>query len=148
MNVFDDLTVVLKISRLVRASHRNQSPETICDLCDDVMEDVLKGSEGLNAVPCSWICLGASTCTKMCETIQEVSGKSAEFPCVAAGYCAAEDDENTGSQNEVVCRKGPLFSCEPKKFCRKKRLKYSFKYTCDLKYVRNYCASEDREYAT
>ena len=138
LNFIDDLSIVIKISRLVELSNfrnRNRSPEAICDMCDDVMEDILKGSEGLNAVPCSWICLGASKCTKMCETIQDVTGKSTEFPCIAAGYCSAEGDENLGSQNEVVCKKGPLFSCEPKKFCRKKRMKYSLKYTCDLKYV-------------
>ena len=135
-NFIDDLAIVMKIARLVREGifhNRNEDPETICDMCDDVMEDVLKGSETLGVVPCSWICLGASKCTKMCETIQKLSDKSAEYPCIAAGYCATDDDGNSDLQNEIACKKGPLFSCEPKKFCRKKRPKFSFVYTCDLK---------------
>ena len=137
LNFIDDLALLAKITRLVRDGNfhnRNEDPEALCDMCDDVMEDILKGSETLGAVPCSWICLGASKCTKMCETIQGLSDKSAEFPCIAAGYCVAENGEKSGFEHEIVCQKGPLFSCEPKKFCRKtRRSKYSFKYTCDLK---------------
>lgn len=137
LNFIDDLSLFMKITRLLGEGifrHRDQSPETTCDLCDEVMEDLLKGSETLDAVPCSWICLGAPKCTNMCETVQELSDKwGGEFPCVAAGYCASDDDENTGFLNGGDCKKGPLFSCEPKKFCRKQRPKFGFKYTCDLK---------------
>eukprot|EP00531_Pseudo-nitzschia_arenysensis_P014169 CAMPEP_0116154802 /NCGR_PEP_ID=MMETSP0329-20121206/21972_1 /TAXON_ID=697910 /ORGANISM="Pseudo-nitzschia arenysensis, Strain B593" /LENGTH=651 /DNA_ID=CAMNT_0003651801 /DNA_START=30 /DNA_END=1984 /DNA_ORIENTATION=+ len=135
LNFIDDLTIVMKIARLVEVGNvrQDEDPDKICDFCDEVMEDVLKGTEGLRAAPCSWICLGISKCTKMCETIQEISEKSGEFPCIAAGYCVAEDDEKPSFENEIACKKGPWFSCEPKKFCRKRRAKYSLKYTCDLK---------------
>ena len=138
LNFIDDLSVAMKIARLVGATtfhRRKDNPDTVCNLCDDVMEDLLKGSEGLEAVPCSWICMGIPKCTKMCKAIQEVSEKSVDFPCIAAGYCVTEEEEdyNAGFLSEVDCKKGPLFSCEPKKFCRKKRPKFGYKYTCDLK---------------
>ncbi len=135
LNFIDDITIVMKIARLVEVGNvrQDEDPDKICNFCDEVMEDVLKGTEGLRAAPCSWICLGIPKCTKMCETIQEISEKSGEFPCIAAGYCIAEEDEKLGFEHEIVCKKGPLFSCEPKKFCRKRRAKYSLKYTCDLK---------------
>ena len=136
LNFIDDFSVVMKIARLVGAStfhRREDNPYIVCNLCDDVMESLLKGSEGLEAVPCSWICLGTPKCTKMCEAIQEVSKKSGDFPCIAAGYCVTEEDDDVGFLNEMDCKKGPLFSCEPKKFCRKKRPKFGYKYTCDLK---------------
>ena len=138
-SILDDLTIVAKLAKLIQKGHfhsGNQSPEAICDMCDEVMEDILRGAETLSTVPCSWICLGGSRCMKMCENIQELSLKSTEFPCVAAGYCAVEDDYALGFESEIACKKGPLFSCEPKKFCRKRRAKFSFKYTCDLKYVK------------
>lgn len=133
LNFIDDVSVVMKIFRLVGASTFNrrgeENPESICNLCDDLMENILRGSEGVEAVPCSWICLRTKKCTSMCRKIQEVSQTSSNFPCVAAGYC--DQDENASSPNEIDCKKGPLYSCEPKKFCRKKRR--GLKYTCDLK---------------
>ncbi len=141
LNFIDDLTIVMKVARLIEVGNlnkRNADPDKICDFCDEVMEDVLKGYEGLRAAPCSWICLGTKKCMKMCETIKELSDKSGEFPCVAAGYCVAEDDEQPAFETEISCQKGPLFSCEPKKFCRKKRSKYSLKYTCEVKYVKKF----------
>ena len=69
--------------------------------------------------------------------IQEVSETSGIFPCVAAGYCKEGDDDDNGDENhasflkEGDCKKGPMYSCEPKKFCRKKRR--GLRYTCDLK---------------
>ena len=136
LTILDDLSIVIKIARLAGASTFNpqsQNHETMCNLCDDVMERILIGKEGLEAVPCSWICLGVPKCTNMCETIQQLSEKSGEFPCVKAGYCLEGDDEREGVLDEIDCKKGPLFSCEPTKFCRKKRSKFGLKYTCDLK---------------
>ena len=144
LNILDDVTVVIRIARLVGASafHNDRaSPERLCDMCDDVMEDLLKGSEGLEAVPCSWICLGTSRCTTMCETIQDLLEKSADFPCVAAGYCSEEEEDDVDETNKVsedddetvVCQKARLFSCEPKKFCRKRWSRFGFGYTCVIK---------------
>lgn len=135
-SILDDLTIVAKLAKLIQKGHfhsGNENPEATCDMCDEVMEDLLRGAETLSTVPCSWICLGASGCIKMCENIQDLTLKSTEFPCVAAGYCAVEDGYTVGFESEIACKKGPLFSCEPKKFCRKRRGKFSLKYTCDLK---------------
>ena len=94
-------------------------------------------SEGLEAVPCSWLCLGRRKCINMCETIQELTTQSGrEFPCVAAGYCPDPEEGGLGAMmTDISCKKGPMFSCEPKKFCRKRRPKFGLKYTCDLKCV-------------
>jgi len=109
LNFIDDLSIVMKIGRLVGAHRPNQSPATICDLCDDVMENILRGSEGLEAIPCSWICLGTPKCMKMCEKMQELTEKSGEYPCIAAGYCAAGDNENARSADEVDCKRVLFF---------------------------------------
>jgi len=133
LNFIDDLSVMMKMFRLIGAStfyRGSENQESVCNLCDDLMENILRGSEGFEAVPCSWICLGTKKCTGMCRKIQEVIQTSSEFPCIAAGYCD-DVDGNTKLLNEVDCKKGPLFSCEPNKFCRKKRK--GFRYTCDLK---------------
>lgn len=134
LGVIDDVSVIVKVLRLVGASTFNrqkENPETVCNLCDDLMENILRGSEGFEAVPCSWICLRTHKCTSMCRKIKEVVQTSSDFPCIAAGYCEEGDDDHTDFLNEVDCKKGPWYSCEPKKFCRKKRR--GIRYTCDLK---------------
>jgi len=135
LNFIDDLSIVMKITRLVGVSifRRGENEDAVCNLCDDVMETLLRGSEGLEAVPCSWICLRTPKCTKMCQRIQEVAEESGNFPCVAAGYCVNEEEEDDVRSflNELDCKKGPLYSCEPKKFCRRKRK--GLRYTCNLK---------------
>jgi hypothetical protein len=76
LNFIDDISVIMKIFRLVGAStfnRREENPETICNLCDDLMENILRGSEGLEAVPCSWICLRTTKCTQMCRYVHHDS---------------------------------------------------------------------------
>jgi hypothetical protein len=76
LNVLDDLSSVMKISRLVGGSipifRRVESSDNLCDLCDDVVAGLMRGSEGLQSVPCSWICLRIPKCMNMCSHIQDV----------------------------------------------------------------------------
>eukprot|EP00536_Pseudo-nitzschia_multiseries_P003182 jgi/Psemu1/284248/fgenesh1_pg.47_\ len=136
LTFIDDLSVVFKVVRLIGTTivpTREANAESACNLCDDIMESLLKGTEGVESVPCSWMCLGTPKCTKMCKSIKEVYGETGDFPCVAAGYCVADDEADGGLISQVDCKKGPLLSCEPKKFCRKSRPKFGYKYTCELK---------------
>ena len=41
LTFIDDVSVVLKMARL--AFHRRDRPDTLCDMCDDVMESLLRG---------------------------------------------------------------------------------------------------------
>lgn len=79
LSFIDDISIVMKVLRLVGVSTFNRSgedPEKICNLCDGLMENILRGSEGFEAVPCSWICLKTKRCTNMCRKIQDVFQES------------------------------------------------------------------------
>lgn len=117
---------------------RDESSDSLCGLCDDVMEHLLRGTEGIQAVPCSWLCLRIPMCMNMCQSIQESAETSSKFPCSAAGYCAdlsATEGEAAAMMlaggAQVECQRGPLWSCEPKQFCRRQRRR--LKYTCDFR---------------
>jgi len=136
LSLLDEVSVVIKLVRLVGTTvlpGRKANAEYTCNLCFDVMENLLKGREGLDAVPCSWVCLGTPKCTEICKSIKDVYEETGDFPCVVAGYCTADDETKGELSNEVDCKKGPLFSCEPKKFCRKSRPKFGYNYSCELK---------------
>lgn len=140
--MLDDLASVMKITRLVaisfspiRNAKRDEGKEAMCDLCDDIVEGLMAGSEGLQAVPCSWLCLRVPKCMKMCESIQEGAEESTKFPCVAAGYCTEDENDKEDvyglALTQMVCEKGPLWSCEPKQYCRRQRK--GARYTCNPK---------------
>ncbi|KAL3913208.1 MAG: hypothetical protein SGILL_006581, partial [Bacillariaceae sp.] len=139
LNALDDLASVMKISRLVGSSlspfRRDEGKDSMCDLCDDVVAGLMAGSEGVQAVPCSWMCLRVPKCMNMCESIKDAMATSSKFPCVAAGYCTEdepdEDDIYGLALTQMECEKGPLWSCEPKKYCRRQRT--GWKYTCNPK---------------
>jgi receptor expression-enhancing protein 5/6 len=139
LNALDDVAKVMKITRLVGSSlspfRRDESKDSMCDLCDDIVAGLLAGNEGLQAVPCSWMCLRVPKCMRMCENIKETTETSAKFPCVAAGYCAdevADEDDVYGiALTQMECEKGPLFACEPKKYCRRQR--HGWRYRCNPK---------------
>jgi hypothetical protein len=139
LNALDDLASVMKISRLVGSSlspfRKDEGKDSMCDLCDDVVAGLMAGSDGVQAVPCSWMCLRVPKCMKMCENVKNGMTSSLEFPCVAAGYCTndeAEEDAIFGlALTHLECEKGPLFSCEPRRYCRRKR--NGWKYTCNPK---------------
>ena len=95
------------------------------------MADMLmKGAEGLEALPCRWICLAVPGCVQMCEQVKAFSENSTKFPCEAAGYCKPENDEEemtfTGG-----CSVAPIFRCEPARFCRHRR--NGLHFSCELK---------------
>jgi len=140
LRVLDDLASVMKITRLVGSSllsplRRDESKDSMCDLCDDIVAGLMAGTEGVQAVPCSWLCLRVPKCMRMCETIKDVTSSSTKFPCVSAGYCtedeADEDDVYGLALTQMECAKGPLFSCEPKRYCRRQRKRW--KWTCNPK---------------
>lgn len=147
LNLLDEVGWMIKLGRLVGASvtpalRRDDTPDAMCALCDDVLSDFLKGKDGLQAVPCSWACLRVPACMGMCRNMQEASETSTKFPCIAAGYCADHDDDGDGRDDtlsdfslaDVECARGPMFSCEPKKYCRRQRQRGTFwRFTCDLR---------------
>ena len=98
----------------------------MCDICDDVMVDLLKGAEGLQSLPCSWACLKVPECMRMCNHVKEFSQNSSRFPCVAAGYCEANK-----ADWDVQCQMAAIFRCVPSRLCARRRSGFSF--SCVLK---------------
>mmetsp|Transcript_56674 Transcript_56674/g.137762 ORF Transcript_56674/g.137762 Transcript_56674/m.137762 type:complete len:671 (-) Transcript_56674:87-2099(-) len=154
LNLLDDISWGVKLTRLIGASipfpflkerpsssssssSPSSSSEDLCGLCDDVMEGMLRGSEGIQAVPCNWLCLRIPACVKMCTRLQESADSSSKFPCSAAGYCsdlppgAPGDDFAVVIAGQVDCQRGPLWSCEPRQFCRRRFRR--MKFTCEYK---------------
>ena len=92
LNAVDDLALMIRVARLGVATVRprrttDDDNADLCDVCDDVMGDLLAGVDGLQAIPCRQACLGLQRCMDMCEAVQDASQTSTEFPCVAAGFC-------------------------------------------------------------
>mmetsp|Transcript_25984 Transcript_25984/g.57742 ORF Transcript_25984/g.57742 Transcript_25984/m.57742 type:complete len:657 (+) Transcript_25984:22-1992(+) len=135
LNAIDDLALLIRVGRLgasvIPFPGKNlDNPEEMCGVCDDVMGDLMRGNDGLSAIPCGAACLGLQKCVRMCERVQEVSAESNEFPCVAAGFCdAVEAGDMTIADPE--CSAGAFFSCKPRRYCRRKR--QGLKMTCELK---------------
>ena len=74
LNAVDDLGVLFRLGRLGLALlPGSASLSTMCDICDDVMVDLLKGAEGLQSLPCSWACLKVPECVAMCTNVKEFS---------------------------------------------------------------------------
>ena len=74
LNAVDDLSVLFRLGRLGLALlPGSASLSTMCDICDDVMVDLLKGAEGLQSLPCSWACLKVPECVAMCTNVKEFS---------------------------------------------------------------------------
>lgn len=130
LNVMDDLTIVFRAMRLgtvlVPGLHRNTD---LCQVCDDVMGDLLKGTDGLEALPCNWACLRVPKCVRMCERVKAVSINSTHYPCIAAGYCDAVAEGEIDAVAE--CSVGPFFTCSPKRYCVRKR--HGVRFSCDLR---------------
>ena len=131
MNAIDDLAMLMRVARLgmMVVPGQGRNPGDMCEMCDDVMGDLLKGSEGLEALPCNWACLRVPKCVNMCEKIKAASVNSTHYPCVAAGYCDAVEEGEVDTVQE--CEVGPFFSCQPKKHCVRKRK--GFKFSCALR---------------
>ena len=93
------------------------------------MGDLLKGTEGLEALPCNWACLRVPPCVQMCEKVKAASVNSTHYPCIAAGYCDAVAEGEIDSAAE--CSVGPFFRCTPSRYCQRKRK--GFRFSCDLR---------------
>ena len=128
LNAVDDLSVLFRLGRLGMALlPGSASPSTMCDICDDVMVDLLKGAEGLQTLPCSWACLGVPECISMCENVKGHAQNSSRFPCVAGGYCEADKADDW----DVQCHMAPVFRCVPSRLCTRRR--HGFSFSCVLK---------------
>ena len=57
LNAIDDLTMLFRVARLGAVLVPGQNEADLCSVCDDVMGDLLKGTDGLEALPCKWACL-------------------------------------------------------------------------------------------
>lgn len=129
LNAIDDLTTIFRVSRLCAVLIPGGDKTDMCSVCDDVMGDLLSGTDGLEALPCKYACLGIHKCIEMCETVKAASSNATNFPCVAAGYCEPEDDEFDAI--EVECRKVPIMRCAPSRYC--KAVRRGLRMKCTLK---------------
>eukprot|EP00526_Cylindrotheca_closterium_P006066 CAMPEP_0113607586 /NCGR_PEP_ID=MMETSP0017_2-20120614/3465_1 /TAXON_ID=2856 /ORGANISM="Cylindrotheca closterium" /LENGTH=601 /DNA_ID=CAMNT_0000516203 /DNA_START=63 /DNA_END=1868 /DNA_ORIENTATION=+ /assembly_acc=CAM_ASM_000147 len=102
----------------------------MCGLCDDVVGDLMVGADGISVIPCGTACLGIKGCIEMCEKVKEASEETSEFPCIALGYCDAMEHGYVSS-DDIDCKSGAFFSCQPKQYCRRKR--EGVKMRCELK---------------
>ena len=126
LNAIDDLSLALRLGRPLPALLPGVRRDGMCELCDDVMGDLLKGAEGLEALPCGWACLRVPACVKMCEAVRSVSRNSSHSPCVAAGYCEADDIDV-----DVECELAPPLRCVPSRYCQ--RVRSGLKLSCVLR---------------
>ena len=128
LNAIDDLSMLLRVGRLAAVLLPGGDKTDMCDVCDDVMGDLLSGSDGLEALPCKYACLGIGGCIDMCEKVKASSANATNFPCVAAGYCEADDEDDGG---DVDCQVVPILRCAPARYCKRKRV--GLRMTCTLK---------------
>lgn len=115
------------ISCLARTSQGVKTD--LCEVCDDVMGDLLKGSDGVAALPCSWACLRIPACMRMCEVVKTASQNSSHFPCIAAGYC--DPIEEGGVDAAVECSVAPPLRCVPSRYCVRKF--HGLRMSCQLR---------------
>eukprot|EP00966_Prymnesium_polylepis_P186354 4319487-Prymnesium_polylepis.2 len=131
LNLVDDFGVVMRFARLVTATfpgmHRDRF--FLCNVCDDVMDDMLKGGDGLRSVPCAWACLRIPQCMRMCETLKGMTQNSSHFPCIAAGYCDAVAEGEMDAA--VECSVAPMLRCVPERLCKRERR--GARFACVLK---------------
>lgn len=146
LNLIDSISFGTRVARLLVGtvllhSHRkhledfNSSGDELCSVCDDVMGDLLAGNDGLSSIPCRAACLGFKQCIQMCEAVQEASATSTEFPCVAAGFCHPEENENekeiTPEELLTTCQGRRFFQCKPSRYCH--RVRRGLKWPCELR---------------
>ena len=134
LRLLDDTALLLRIFNLGMLSVLPRRDGSLCSLCDEIMsQGLIPGADGIDALPCSWLCLRVSPCVRMCERVKEVSRTSAEFPCIAAGYCVDPDRDVTLTEALTVdgCHVAPPFRCVPSEQCRLRRQGLGF--SCELR---------------
>ena len=132
LNAIDDLSLLFRFARLgsvLVPGLSSLQPHMMCDVCDDVMGDLLKGSDGLEALPCGAACLRIPACVRMCENLKNAATNSSHFPCIAAGYCDAVEEGEADA--DVECRVGAFFSCAPRRYCHRSR--HGLRFSCSLR---------------
>ena len=95
-----------------------------------MLDTHVRGSEGMDPLPCNWLCLRIPHCAKMCESLKTFSANSTKFPCEAAGFCEG-DQENDAVALTGGCRLAPVFRCEPTRLCSYQRR--GFRFSCELR---------------
>lgn len=135
LKVVDDMAILVRLGRLGIATlplpgRKRAEAKTMCGLCDDVVGDLMVGSEGISVIPCKAACFGMKGCIEMCEKVKEASEETSEFPCIALGYCDAMEHGYVSS-DDIDCKSGAFFSCQPRQYCRRKR--EGIHMTCELK---------------
>ncbi|KAL3935353.1 MAG: hypothetical protein SGBAC_009111 [Bacillariaceae sp.] len=135
LNFIDDMALLVRLGRLGVASvplpgkSRNDE-KAMCGLCDDVVGDLMVGADGISVIPCRVACMGLRKCIDMCEKVKEASEETSEFPCIALGYCDAMEHGYVSS-DDIDCKSGAFFTCQPSQYCRRKR--EGVKMRCELK---------------
>ncbi|CAJ1946053.1 unnamed protein product [Cylindrotheca closterium] len=135
LKVIDDMALLVRLSRLGLATvpfpgKKRDESKAMCGLCDDVVGDLMVGSDGISVIPCNVACIGIKPCIEMCEKVKEASEETSEFPCIALGYCDAMEHGYVSS-TDIDCKSGAFFSCQPSQYCRRKR--EGVKMRCELK---------------
>ena len=128
LKVLDDVSLITRIVRLGAVIIPGNDENELCSLCDDVMGDLLVQG-GIDALPCGLVCLRIPSCVKMCEKVKDASKTSTMYPCVAAGYCDATEEQFMDSDDD--CSVGALFSCQPRKYCH--RVRENLSWSCKLR---------------
>ncbi len=129
LNAIDDISILLRVARLAMVVIPGVEKENLCGVCDDVMGDLLKGSSGLDAVPCAWACLRVPQCMRMCENIKAASTNSSRFPCFAAGYC--DPIQEGAIDTDVECSVAFPLRCTPAQYCQRHRA--GLRMSCKLR---------------
>ena len=121
--------MLFRVARLASVVIPGGDKSELCNVCDDVMGDLLSGTDGIEALPCNWACLRIPKCVEMCERVKDSAANSTHFPCIAAGYC--DPIEEGQVEADVECSVAPIFRCVPKRYCQAMRT--GFKMSCRLK---------------
>ena len=122
LSILDDVGNLLNIIPLGLALLPGRRRDGLCSLCDAVVADVLlKGSEGIEALPCGMICMRVGECVRMCERIKAISANSTTWPCEAAGYCGSSSDAGPADWMATPqCQKAALGMCRPSRLCERR----------------------------
>jgi hypothetical protein len=79
LNALDDLSVVMRLGRLVMSVLPGTDRSALCDVCDDVMGDLLT-TGGIDAIPCRLACFRSARVPRLerCRRLgpTEVRGSS------------------------------------------------------------------------